>query len=197
MFLTAKSSIAIKLLALTKLVVNLCKKSVRASLILACIRATLSLALSRLLEPLVFRLSSFCAAPSFLYSRLKCFGLDIFSPSLVLIRLVTPASIPTCFFVGGNVSTVWSSINRETNHLPDGSSLTVTVEGLHPSGRSLDQTIGNGSLDLASQRQPSRYLKADLVNSAEPPLRLALNLGYLALLPQKLAKAAWCAFPCA
>ena len=50
MFLTAKSSIAIKLYERTKLVVNLCKKSVRASRIRLCIRATLSLALCRLLE---------------------------------------------------------------------------------------------------------------------------------------------------
>ncbi len=62
---TAKFSIAIRLLFRTSSVVNLCKKSVRASLILACIRATLSLALYRLLEPLVFRLSSFCAILSF------------------------------------------------------------------------------------------------------------------------------------
>ena len=46
---------AIKLLERTKSVVSLCKKSVRASLILAYILATLSRALYRLLEPLVFR----------------------------------------------------------------------------------------------------------------------------------------------
>ncbi len=50
---------------LTKRLVNLCRKSVRASLIWACILATSSLALYRLFEPLVFRLNSFCATLSF------------------------------------------------------------------------------------------------------------------------------------
>ena len=154
---------------------------------------------------IVFRLNNFCAVLSFWYSLLKCFGLAIFFPSLVVSKLEMPTSIPTFLSVGGNGFTFGSSTNKETNQRPLGSSLTVTVEGLQPSGKNLDQTqgyaprasldatacfagCGNGFLHLASQRVLSSYLKADLVNSAEPPLRRALNRGYLARLPQKARK---------
>ena len=63
------------------------------------------------------------------------------------------------------------------------------VEGEQPSGRYLDQTIFSDSEHLASQTLPSRNLKADLVNSAEPPFRFFLNRGNPARFPQKLAKA--------
>ncbi len=46
----------------------------------------------------------------------------------------------------------------------------------------------NGSGHFANHNFPSRNLKADLVNSAEPPFLFALNRGYLDLFPQKLAR---------
>lgn len=138
---------------------------------------------------IVFRLSSFWARLSFLCSRLKCFGLAICSPSLVHSRLEIPTSIPTFLSVGGNGRTVISSTNKQTNHLPEGSSLTVTVDGLTPWGKNLDQTIFNGSLDLASQSFPSFHLKAERVNSALPPDHFFLKLGYLARFAQKFSNA--------
>ncbi len=51
------------------------------------------------------------------------------------------------------------------------------------------QRIGNASVHLASQIKPSLHLKADLVNSALPPLCFFLKLGYFACPAQKLANA--------
>ncbi|AFY77174.1 hypothetical protein Ple7327_1824 [Pleurocapsa sp. PCC 7327] len=58
---------------------------------------------------------------------------------------------------------------KETNQRPEGSSLTVTVDGSQLTGKYLLQTIFKGSLHLANHSLPSLYLKADLVNSIEPP----------------------------
>ena len=75
MFLIAKSSIAITLLVLTNSVVNLCKKSVRVSLILACIRATLSRAPFRLLEHDCFPTQFLLRACKFLIQPIEMLGI--------------------------------------------------------------------------------------------------------------------------
>ncbi len=74
--------------------------------------------------------------------------------------------------------------------LPISSSLFFQNEtALGARGDSGLMSAFNGSGHFANHNFSSRNLKADLVNSAEPPFLLALNRGYLARLPQKLAKA--------
>lgn len=93
-FLTGKSSTAIVWFSRTKWVVSLCRKSPLASLIDAWIRATSRHAFSRFREPFYRRERVFWACLNRLYLRLNCLGLTVFSPSLVTIKLVIPASIP-------------------------------------------------------------------------------------------------------
>ena len=61
--------------------------------------------------------------------------------------------------------------------------------GIQPTGSCLLHLIGNGSAHLARYTWPSFHLNADLVNSALPPLRFFLKLGYLVRPPKKLVKA--------
>jgi len=92
---------------------------------------------------------------------------------------------------------VWSSTSNETNQRPDASNLTVTVDGEVPTGRVRLHRIGRGSRHFANHSCPSFHLKAERVNSALPPLRFFLKLGYLVRPAQKLVKA-FCRFlnPC-
>jgi hypothetical protein len=98
-----------------RLVVSLCKKSLRASVICAWILATFAFALCRLLLPFCLRDSAFCTRLNFLRSCLKCLGLVILSPLLVAIRLVIPTSKPIALSVLGSGLTVWSSTSKDTN----------------------------------------------------------------------------------
>src|SRR5919202_3287575 len=92
---------------------------------------------------------------------------------------------------------VWSSTSKETNQRPDASSFTVTIDGSNPFGKVRLHRIGRNSEHFANHSCPSFHLKAERVNSALPPLRFFLKLGYLARPAQKLVKA-FCRFlnPC-
>lgn len=92
---TARLSMAITWFSFINRVESLCKKSLRESAVLACMRATLSLAFMRLAEPIFFfarRRESFASFFSFLRNT---FGAAIFSPVDKMAKWVNPRSIPT------------------------------------------------------------------------------------------------------
>ncbi len=97
MFLTAKSSTTIVWFSRIRLVVNLWRKSLLASAIFACAFATLSLALRLLFDFNFFLDKLFWAALSLLNFWLKWRGLAIFSPLLVVTKILKPISSPTLF----------------------------------------------------------------------------------------------------
>uniref|UniRef100_UPI0034330E10 hypothetical protein n=1 Tax=Okeania sp. SIO2F4 TaxID=2607790 RepID=UPI0034330E10 len=68
-----------------------------------------------------------------------------FSPSLVVIKLVIPKSMPKSFLLGLSFKSLVSLTLRDTDHLPLGSSLTVIVLGIQPGGSCLLHLMGNGS----------------------------------------------------
>ena len=80
MFDTDKLSMAITWFSFISLVDSLCRKSLRASAIFACTRATLSFAFSRRLDPLVFLASRRCSFASFFSYLRNVFGAATFSP---------------------------------------------------------------------------------------------------------------------
>ncbi|WP_258000188.1 hypothetical protein, partial [Fischerella thermalis] len=59
----------------------------------------------------------------------------------------------------------------------------------HIAGNCLDHRIFNGSVHFARNTLRSFHLNADLVNSALPPLRFFLKLGYFARPAKKLLNA--------
>ena len=127
---------------------------------------------------------------------LKVLGFTIFSPLLKATKLVTPKSTPISLEHGGNGS-ISVSTSKEIDHLPAGESFTVIVDGLAPLGSSRLQRIASGSPPLARNTCPSFHLNADLVNSALPPLRFFLKVGYFARPAKKLLKAVCrCLNPC-
>ena len=80
MFDTDRLSTAITWFSFISRVDSLCRKSLRASAIFACTRATLSFAFSRRFDPLVFLASRRCSFAS-LFSYLRnVFGAATFSP---------------------------------------------------------------------------------------------------------------------
>jgi len=98
MFLTDSVSIAITWRSCTNRLISrvesLCKKSLRASAVLACIRATLRLAFLRLAEPLRFLESRRCSLASLLSFLLNSLGASIFSPVQSVAKCVSPKSMP-------------------------------------------------------------------------------------------------------
>ncbi len=80
MFDTDKLSMAITWFSLINRVDSLCRKSLRASAIFACRRATLSRAFARFLEPFCFFASRRCSLASLASYLRNVFGAAIFSP---------------------------------------------------------------------------------------------------------------------
>jgi hypothetical protein len=178
-------------------VVTLCRWSCLALAICWWIRARLSRAFSRLRDPFCLRLNAFCARRSCLSRWSRCLGLATFSPVLRVTRLLIPTSKPTALVEGGKVKSRGSSNRRLMYHCPAAFNRMVTVDGSTPSGNDLDHRIFNGSEHFARNTLPSFHLKADLVNSALPPLRFFLKLGYFARPAKKLLKAdCRCLNPC-
>ena len=67
--------------------------------------------------------------------------------------------------------------------------MTVTVDGSQQSGRLRLHRIGRGLEHFASHSCPFFHLKAERVNSADPPFFFFLKLGYLVRLAKKLLNA--------
>ncbi len=148
------------------------------------------MALWRLLEPFCLRLNAFCARRSLARFALNLLGLAIFSPVLNATKLVTPKSIPTTFGEFGNGS-ISISTNKETVYRPAGESNILIVEGSTPLGNCRLQQIGKACEHLARNTCSSLDLNAGLVNSALPPFRFFLKVGYLAC-PSKKFENAFC-----
>src|SRR5947209_2137988 len=128
MFLTLRSSKAIRSYFRASSALNLWLKSARWLATLACWTATSSLAWTlfseplHVLEKLLWR--RFSLRSAFLRNR----GCGIFTPSVVATRDFNPKSIPTgdAGFVDG-CATSSSSYTREACHSPFGSLTTVQV----------------------------------------------------------------------
>lgn len=80
---------------------------------------------------------------------LKLFRISDFIPSLVIMRLLIPKSIPITLSLTGKGLIVGSSNLIEICQRPDGCNLTVTVLGSQYEGICLDHRIGKGSKHLA------------------------------------------------
>src|SRR6201997_1973262 len=94
MLLTARLSMAITWFSFINRVESLCRKSLRESAVLACIRATLSFAFMRLAEPFCFFASRRCSLASLASFLRNAFGAAIFSPVERMAKWVSPRSTP-------------------------------------------------------------------------------------------------------
>jgi len=185
-FLIANVSTQIIWFSLTNFIDSLWWKSRRLSVIFACSLATLSLALLRLLEPLVFRLRRFCKKANLDSCFFNILGCENLVPSDVMAKWVNPKSIPISDLTNG-LSLMSSSTNIDTKYRSIESFETVTVDGV-PVNR-LDQCISSGSDCLASFNLPSLKVNAVLAYVADCFDCFFLKLGYLARPAKKLVKA--------
>jgi len=128
-------------------------KSRRASVTLACARATFTRACSLLADPFCLRDRSRCARFSFFSARRRNRGLAILVPSFMTAKCPRPRSIPHSVPVFGSGSETVSTTNEAKNR-PAASRITVTEDGAV--GRSRDQrtctspTFGSRSRPLPS-----------------------------------------------
>jgi len=188
MLLTARLSTAITWFSFTSRVESLCRKSLRVSAVLACRRATFSLAFLLFAEPLIFLENLRCSFASFFSFLRNVLGAAIFSPVDRVAKCVSPRSIPTLPATSGFASTT-SSQSRDAKYLPAASFVTVTVVSFAALGRVRDQTIAKGSDIFASFRARPSHLKALEVYSAACLSCLLLNVGYLVRLAKKFTNA--------
>ena len=183
MLLTARLSMAITWFSLTNRVESLCRKSLRVSAVLACSRATFSLALNRLAEPFCFFASLRCNLASLASFLRNVFGAAIFSPVERMAKCVSPRSMPTFSETSGLACTA-SSQSIETKYRPEASFETVAVVSFAALGIVRDQRILSGVHILASLSVFPSHLKAVDAYVADCLSCLLLNVGY----PVRLAK---------
>src|SRR5262249_31056590 len=108
-----------------------------------CARATLTLALVRLLEPFCLRDRLRCARLSFFSARRRNCGEAILRPSERTAKWVSPRSMPTACSVRGS-GVGWVSMTNEAKYRPALSLMTVTDDGSEGSGR--DQRTGTSPI---------------------------------------------------
>ena len=188
MLLTARLSMAITWFSLTSLVESLCRKSLRVSAILACSRATFSLALIRLAEPFCFFASRLCSLASLDSFLRNVLGAVIFSPVESMTKWVNPKSMPICPDATGLADTE-SSQSSDTKYRPAASLDTVAVVSFAAFGNVRDQRIFNGASIFANFKVLPSHLKALEVYSAACLSCLLLKVGYLARLAKKFPNA--------